>query len=170
MGTAAQRLEDELAALELKERDVLVQKEMFGHMIKRLEKDSIQLQRQSRTTQVDLGRSERDVETHALAVAAENQILKDLEEKFRGLQAKVQQRREVQEARAQGIRKVIRERSQLLEIQGDRARRKHDILTRVRLSSPPTLYPWLDCQAFLQAIFRFPSPTTHPHPLRYRVS
>eukprot|EP00618_Florenciella_parvula_P011637 CAMPEP_0119505014 /NCGR_PEP_ID=MMETSP1344-20130328/25692_1 /TAXON_ID=236787 /ORGANISM="Florenciella parvula, Strain CCMP2471" /LENGTH=90 /DNA_ID=CAMNT_0007541437 /DNA_START=54 /DNA_END=323 /DNA_ORIENTATION=+ len=84
-----------------------MQRDVFTHMIKRLEEEGIEIQRYALYVQNELRKGKGEVPTMELAYQAAKQELKNEEDKFTSLQAKVQHRRQVQETRADHISKII---------------------------------------------------------------
>ena len=111
-----------------------MQRDVFTHMVKRLEEEGIEIQRYALYVQNELRKGKGEVPTMELAYQAAKQELKNEEDKFTSLQAKVQHRRQVQETRADHISKIIATRDLLLEGAESRQRRKNDILTRSQIN------------------------------------
>lgn len=111
-------------------KDAIVQKDVFGHMIKRLSAELLEARQSGHSIDEQLEGVEREIAACTAQLHTARQESKHEELKYEKLAAQVATRRKMQESRLNGIQRVIAERSSLVEKQEERMKMREAVMAR----------------------------------------
>lgn len=124
------QLQREVAQEEQQVKDAIVQKDVFGHMIKRLSAELLEARQSGHSIDEQLEGVEREIAACTAQLHTARQESKHEELKYEKLAAQVATRRKMQESRLNGIQRVIAERSSLVEKQEERMKMREAVMAR----------------------------------------
>jgi hypothetical protein len=109
------------------------QGQVFGHMIERLKREILVLQKEDNVKRIRVAQMAHEMASNTVQHQQAVVELAAEEKKLETLMSKLAVKREQHESRLTGIKKIIEERSLLLERQDERNKKKEEIMTKADL-------------------------------------